>query len=143
MSEDPVSGTKRPGWVWVITILMLLSASWTLFSFYLIRTGAIPLAPEQRAIFDSMSALDYGLSIATGLLNISGAILLFLMRKAAVPLFGTAFALGVVGNAWTYLVKGMAPVVGTSVVIGSLVGLAIAGTIFLYARSLRARGMLR
>ena len=50
---------KRPAWVWIISIFYIISAVWTLFSFFLIFSGALPLPPQQAAYFRSLTSIDY------------------------------------------------------------------------------------
>ena len=133
---------KRPGWVWAISLLMFFSAAWTLLSFYLIGSGSIPLAPEQQAYFQSLSALDYATAIAGGLLNLSGATALFMLRKVALPLFGSAFVLNLLATIWNLVSKNWAEAIGTPGLVGAFIGMAMLGAICLYARNLIKRGVL-
>jgi hypothetical protein len=142
MTANAAPSAKRPGWVWAISIFMFISAAWTLLSFYLIGSGTVPLTPEQKAYFDSLSTLDYGAAILGGLLNLSGATALFLMRKAAVPLFGSAFVLNLLSTIWNIAAKNWTEAIGASGLIGAAVGMTILGAIVLYARSLAKRGVL-
>jgi hypothetical protein len=142
MTAASATPAKRPTWVWIISILMFVSALYGMLSLYLVKSGAFPLTPEQSNYFDNLSALDYGLSIAGGLINLTGAAMLFFMRKAAVPLFGAAFGLGILGNIYNIAFRDLIAVIGVPGLIGALVGLAISGAIFFYARHLKGRGML-
>ena len=121
---------------------MFLSAVWTLLSFYLIGSGTIPLTPEQQTYFQSLTSLDYGFAILGGLLNLAGATALFLLRKAALPLFGAAFALNVAGTFWSMFGKNGFEAIGVSGLIGAFIGMAILGAIVLYTRNLISRGVL-
>ena len=71
-----------------------------LLSFYLILSGAIPLEPAQKAYFDSLTLIDHVSTIIPGLLNISAAVALFLLRRIALYLFLSALGLNFVLAAW-------------------------------------------
>jgi len=61
---------KRPKLVWIISIFYILSAGWTVLSFALIHSGAIPINEAQKAYFDSQNIFDNILTLAMGSLNI-------------------------------------------------------------------------
>jgi hypothetical protein len=61
MDEQTTVATKRPKLVWAISIFYVISALWTILSFYLVLKGSLPLTPEQKAYFRNFNILDYGL----------------------------------------------------------------------------------
>lgn len=142
MSTTTDTAKKRPGWIWAISIFMFVSAAWTLLSFYLIGSGVIPLTSEQQTYFHSLSTLDYGTAILGGLLNLSGATALFLLRKVALPLFGSAFVLNLLATVWNIVSKNWMEAIGTSGLIGTFIGMGILAAIVLYTRGLINRGVL-
>jgi membrane protein implicated in regulation of membrane protease activity len=71
--------------VWVVFAFYLLSAGWTLLSFALIWSGTITLGHAQREYFAKLGFLDYLTSLGVACLSIAAALLLFRLRRAAVP----------------------------------------------------------
>ncbi len=134
---------KRPGWVWAISIFYFLSAAYTLLAFFLIYSGAIPLQPEQRAYFSQLTLFDNGISALIGILNLAGAITLFLLRRIAFKLFATAFALGILTAVWHALEKGWVAAIGPAGLVGALLGWALVVTICVYTWRLARAGVLR
>ncbi len=106
MDEAEVVPTQRPGWVWVISIFFFLSAGWTLLSFYLMHSGAIPLNAAQVAYFDRLTALDYISSVGIGLVHMSAAITLFFLWKVPFYLFATALTVNLLLAMWHVATKG-------------------------------------
>lgn len=86
---------KRPKFVWIISIFCLFSTGWTILSFFLIYSGLIPPDEVQKSHFNSQDILVITVTLIMGLLNILGAILLFLLRRHAFHCFVTAFACGI------------------------------------------------
>lgn len=136
------SQRKRPGWVWVISIVFFFSAAWTLLSFYLIHTGAVPLNPQQRAHFDSLGAFDYAITVLLGATNLAGAVCLFLLRKTALYLFGTALIANTLLTAWQTLSTTWAQAIGSSGLSGAFISWALLVAVFLYTWRLSRRGVL-
>src|SRR5262245_18525523 len=103
---------KRPIWVWLISLFFLVSAIWTLLSLYLIWSGAIPLEPAQQAYFDRLTLIDHVLTIVVGVLNLSGAIALFLLRKIARDLFLSSLGMRLFLALWVSSTQGWIEVLG-------------------------------
>jgi hypothetical protein len=122
MDSNVIENKKRPGWVWAISIFFFFSAAYSLLSIYLVSSGKIPLQPAQKAYFDSLTFIDYGLTILLGLTNLTGAVLLFLLRKQAFYLFAVAFAANVLMTVWHIVSKGFIAAVSSVGLIGMLIG---------------------
>lgn len=133
---------KRPGWVWVISILFFLSAISTLFSYYLIASGKIALSPTEKLYFESITSVDLILSILIGLTNLIGAVSLFLLRKQAYYFFLSAFILNIVVTIGQILNKGFVAAVSSSGVIGMLVGWGLLVVVCMYTKKLEKSGIL-
>lgn len=133
---------KRPGWVWAISILFFFSAVWTLLSFYLIHTGAIPLNPRQRAYFDDLGLLSYSITILLGAANLVGAICLFLLRKAALYLFGIALIVNTMFITWQMLSTNWTQAIESSGLSGAIIGWALLLAVCLYTWRLTRKGIL-
>ena len=132
----------RPRWVWVISGCYFFSIGWTLLSFALIFSGAISITPAQQRYFASLGILDYLSIIGVGLVNSAAAILLFRLRKGAVPAFGFAIVLNLSQTFIHLIAKNWAEAVGSSGLVSALLGLIIWASVFLYARRLRLQGVL-
>ena len=133
---------KRPGWVWVISIFIFFSAAWTLLSFYLIYSGAIPLQPEQKAYFARLTSVDYSLTILLGITNLIGAVALFFLRRIAFYLFVGVLVLNSVMTLWHVLFKDWATAMGGAGLFGMLIGYGLIVAVCLYAWKLKKSGVL-
>ncbi len=127
---------KRPILVWIITIFYLISAGWTLFSFYLVYSGAIPLNETQRVYFEAQSTLDILLTIIIASANIIGAILLFMLRRFALHFFLGAFVISMLLTIAQIIFKNWLNVMGGHGLVGAAVGWLINIAIILYAYKL-------
>jgi hypothetical protein len=143
MQDAATARPKRPIWVWLISLFYIVSAGWTLLSFALIWTGVIPLEAEQKAYFARLSAIDYAATIIIGASNFIGAIMLFLLRKAAVGLFLTALILTLALTIWQSATKGWVEAMGGPGLVGALIGYAILLAVCVYAWHLSRKGVLR
>jgi len=140
--EDNQSIRKRPKKVWLISVFYLFSAGFILLSFYLINSGKVPLSEAQQTYFASLNPLDYFFSITLGVINMSGAISLFLLRKVAYPLFVCALALRFVLSGWFALNKGWLAVLGGTGGVSPLIGWGISIAVCIYTKRLINRGVL-
>ena len=128
--EPVMTLTKRPLGVWLI------------LAFYLLGMGFVCFEVLSFAsYFPNLEILALN-AIFVSALNLTGAVLLFRLRKAAVLLFAVAFVYstaasipGVLRSNW----KAIDPANLASVAVGILVSLAI----LFYAMRLRQRGILR
>ena len=128
--EPVMTLTKRPLGVWLILAFYLLGMGFVCFE---VLSFAAYL-PNLKIL-----ALN---AIFVSALNLTGAVLLFRLRKAAVLLFAVAFVYstaasipGVLRSNW----KAIDPANLASVAVGIVVALAI----LFYAMRLRQRGILR
>ena len=137
------AATKRPPWVWVITIFYVFSVGFTLLSFVLVLSGALPLTPAQEAYFASLGPFDYITSLGLGLVTLTATVLLFLLRRAAVPLFAASFLLNLGFTVVHAVTTNWAQALGGSGLVGTLIGWGILGAVALYSRHLRQIGVLR
>ena len=139
----PLIPTKRPTLVWVISIIYVVSAGWTILSFVLVFSGAIPLNETQKAYFASQTIFDYGTTLLTGTANLVGAVLLFLLKKPAFYLFATAFCAGIAVTVYQIFAKKWLGAIGGPGLIGVVIGWGINIAIIVYSRRLISRGVLR
>jgi hypothetical protein len=142
MNTETVAG-GRSGWIWAISIFFGVSAGWTLLSFALIRSGAVPLNAAQIAYFSSLGPVDYVFSIGIGLANLLGAISLLLLRKIAFYLFASGLAGNLLMTLWHVATKGWVAALGGAGLVGAIIGLGLLVIVCVYSRHLLQRGVLR
>jgi hypothetical protein len=136
--DDP--RTKRPFGVWVILLLYIVAAVSALLGFALLFTGKVELNPAEKAYFANLSIFDHASTVVLGAINMTAAILLFRLRKAAVLFFCIGFVLNLVltvravfGSNWTEAMGGS---------VNPFWALLAAFAIVLYAMRLAHRGIL-
>jgi hypothetical protein len=103
----------------------------------------IPLEPVQKAYFDRLTLIDHVLTIVVGLLNLSGAIALFLLRKIARDLFLSSLGMSFILAAWQAATKGWVEAIGGAGFVGVLIGYALLILVCIYAWHLSKEGLLR
>lgn len=91
MADEAVLKTKRPFLVWVIAISLLCGALAIIVSEYLISSGILQIDPVQKAQLDSLKAsqtvVDHISMWLISIIGLAGALMLFLMKKIAFPIF--------------------------------------------------------
>ncbi|SDH98115.1 hypothetical protein [Propionivibrio dicarboxylicus] len=122
---------KRNFWIWLIIIWSFGSGVLSLFSFFAVEFGAIPLSDAQRAYFDNLGLLDHLAGVLSAALNLLGAITLFKLRKQAVYLFFCAFGISVLLTGWHAVTRGLS---GGLVELG--IGLGLLGAVCVYVQKL-------
>ena len=135
-------GKPRPKLVWVIFLGFVISAGYTLLSLLLVYSGATAITPEQAAYLRGLSVLDHGLTLAIAGLNFAGAISLFLLRKAALYLFVASLVLTLGITVIQVINTGLLAALSGMGIIGMLIGYALLAAVCMYARRLKARGVL-
>ncbi len=133
---------RRTVWIWVIAIFYMVGTAWTFLSLYLVLSGSIPVNEAQRRYFDSFTLGDYVLLFGTSAINLAGAVSLFLLRKVALYLFLTGFAISVVTTLFEALTTNWTQAIGGGAV-GIVLGYAIAIAVCLYVWRLARQGRLR
>lgn len=135
---------KRPKLVWVIFLFYLFSAGYTLLSFLLIFSGALPLNAAQATYFHNLSALAISVAVVISLLNLAGAVMLFRLRKVAPLLFIAAFAITLAQTLQQIVMTNLiAALAASGGVIGLAIGYAISAAVCIYAWKLKTRGALQ
>jgi hypothetical protein len=143
VENPPPVPAKRPALVWIISIFYFVSAGWTMLSFLLIFSGAIPLNEAQKEYFQSQSPVDYGSTLLIGTANLVGAVLLLLLKKPAFHLFATAFGVGLLLTVYQIFTKNWLGAIGGPGLIGAIIGWGISIAVILYAKRLIDRGVLK
>lgn len=134
---------RRPVWVWIISGFYVLSLGFTLLSFALLFSGLMPLTPPQQAYIEELGPLDYVISIGLGLLTLAATVLLFALKKVAVPLFATSLFLNLGLTLVHAITTDWLRALGGAGLVGALFGWGILGVVFWYSRHLRQAGVLR
>lgn len=142
MNMQSTEGKKRPGWVWAISIFYFLSAVYTLLSFYLVFSGKVPVGPAEKAYIDSLTTIDFLLTIALGVSNLTGASLLFLLRKESFYFLGFPFVFGVLMTIWHTITKGFAAAAGGSGIVGMFLGWGMIIAVLWYIKKLEKDGIV-
>lgn len=142
MTNKFESPKRRPLGVWLVFAFYVLAVIWTLLSFTLIFGGAITVAPEQKAYFESLTAFDWILSLAIGVIGVSAAVCLFLLRRVAIVLLSVALALNVAAIAVGIFWSNWAESLSSAGLVGALLGLVIDVAVILYAHRLAMREVL-
>jgi hypothetical protein len=141
--SPPEPAAQRPVWVWIIAIYYTLSAGFTLLSYIVIASGVLLLTPEHQVYPSGLGPFDYIASVGVGILTLIAAVLLVLLKKTAVLLFGASLCLKV-GLMLVILVKSnWVQTLGGSGLIGAFAGWALLGAVTFYSRRLRQLGVLR
>jgi hypothetical protein len=150
---DNSTGAKAPLHLWIVGVLALLWNGFGAYDYFMTRTkGAAYIESMMPAIdgeammayIDAMpiyASFGWGLGVWGGLV---GSILLLLRNKLAVPSFLLSLIGAVVGIGYQLLRPANIPAMhdGFNGAIPYLI-IAIAAALFLYARSLKAKGLLR
>lgn len=137
------AAVKRPVWVWVITIFFVVQVGVMIRSFVLILSGAVGITPAAQAYIAGLGPLSYIMMAGLGLLNLTAAVLLFLLKRAAVPLFATSFVLNVGFTLVNAVATNWAQAVGGVGLAGALFGWFTLGAVALYSWHLWQAGVLR
>lgn len=148
MNADSVSAPsqahhRRPKLIWVISGLYVLSAGWTVLSFFLVYGGLVPQTEAESNYFANLTALDHFTTVALGLLTMAAAIFLFLLRRVAVTLFALALTFNILFSLVHALRTSWVEALGSAGLVGAFAAWLIMGAIYLYARRQAQSGVLR
>ena len=140
--DASVSG-RRPIGVWVISIYTVFGAAWILLGTALVYRGVVPLSDPMRAYVASQNALDVGLMLVSVGLNVTGGILLFLLRRQAFGFMLGAFILGLAQVPYHIVHKHWLEAMGPGALVSAVLGEGVVVTVLLYVHWLRRHGVLR
>ena len=143
METAVAESRKRPVWVWVISTFFFFSAANTFLSFCLIYSGKIPLQPEQKAYFDSLTVMDMGLAALLGLTNLTAAVFLLFLRKQAFYLFAATLGFNLLITLWHIVSKDFIAAMPAGGLIGMAIALGIQIAVCIYTGKLVKAGVLR
>jgi len=137
------TSNKRPKILWVISIFYLLSLKYNLLSFVLIYSGSIPLNEAQQSYFSSQTFIDILFSISIILLNFIGTIYLLLLKRYAFYAFLYAFVISFILTGYYIIFKDLIVDLGSSGIIGAIIGFTINIAIILYTKGLINKRILK
>jgi hypothetical protein len=144
---DPaVSGKPRPRpvWVWIISIFCVFATAFSLFTLiHVLSSPNAGMTDEQRQFFDSQTWVDDVIAFGTVLANMTGAILLFFLRRAALYFFLGSFVAALLHTIYNALMNNLLGVIGTSGLVIDLIGWSVNLAIVVYVWSLARKGLLR
>ena len=144
---DSPSNYRRPVLVWIISFFYFIKAGVALLFLALIPlllSGAIPINDTRRQYFESQTAVTYFVSFLPVLINLSGAILLFLLRRQALYCFGSSFVVVVLNWGYQISTKGWLNAAGSQApFIAIFCGLSLNLAILIYVWYLFASKILR
>ena len=149
MADPTPPSTKTPWHFWLVGVISVLWNAMGVLDFTMTQAHneayLKALTPEQRAYihgFPLWSVLAWGLGTWGGFI---GSLLLLFRRRLAVQLFGASLIGVVLTNIYSYGVSDLLKVMhgGAGMVAFSAVIFVIAVLLFLYARALGRRGVLR
>jgi hypothetical protein len=128
VSNIPTSVRRRPLVLWLILVYYVATAISTIILFALLRPGVLPLDAQDTALLATISAPDYAVTATASAVVVLGAVLLFALKKAALPVLYISLALSIVLGLWYGFAswRWWVPLIGT----------------IAYAERLRRRGML-
>jgi len=133
---------RRPTTVWLIFVSYCLSAAWLLLSLVLVPSWTVPLDLGQNTDYTAPGAFDYATDIATELLSLAAAVSLFRLRRAAVPWFTGALALGLAVYIRTIFVSNWIDAFDVGELAFASLGWLTTLSVLLYAMRLRRTGIL-
>jgi hypothetical protein len=124
MANEGQSPKRRPIGVWVICAI------------YVLAVGATLMAAQQAYVASSLTGLDWMFTLAIGVVLLSAAVSLFLLRRIAVALFSAALVLSLALTAFQVFrrIEGAGR--------GALYGWVLLVAVIVYARRLAKRGVL-
>ena len=134
--------SKRPIPVWIISAFFFFSAIYTLYSFAIVLSGNVNLTPQMQRYLESLTPLNYIISIGIGFLNLSGAITLFMLRKHAAYFFLSGLILSIASFVYNILTTNWLET-GAAGVIGAFLSQLLVLAVVIYAFRLRKRGTLK
>jgi len=141
-NKEVIDTSKRPKWVWAITIWYAFSFLSVIYSFYAINIGQIPLNEVQKEYFANVGVIDMVITFISSLLAITAAITLFMLKKITIKLWVAVFSFAIFAHLYSILTSNYLEVLDEAGVFGIIFGTTIIVLIYFYAKRLNARGYL-
>ena len=103
-TSKPLSQIKRPFFIWLILISYIISAAFTLLSYILNTFHLVPLLEGLETVYNP-TTMDYVFEIIFTVLNLTGAIWLFQLKRKSYYLFLIILGLNLITSAYHLLFK--------------------------------------
>jgi hypothetical protein len=149
-ATSPPSSTGRPVLVWIIsfyyficTPIGLLGLAMMPFLRSLVLSPSAHLPEGQRAYFESLNGVDYGLGLINSALSLTAAIFLFRLRRPALYFFAAVFILGVFIQVYSMVAKNWFAAVGLMGLVTAPIIWALQVALLGYVWHLYRKGVLR
>ncbi len=146
MSDSMEKSQGRPWHLWLIGIPYSLLGGMTAFDFVMTVTkNEAYLGKFPQAMLDyyySFPVWMFVMWFVGGFGGLIGALLLLLRKGVAVQFFAASLVAGVITTIYTYAFSGGLEVTGMAGLITSMVSLAVAGLVLVYARRMKQKGVL-
>jgi len=128
--------------VWVIFLLILLCTIAEFGATFLVYSGALPLPPEALAELDKAGSDEIAANLLASLYFLVAGIVLFMMRRIALPMFLVGFPITIVQIALAILNRGWDEVMAHGGVYTIPLSFAIGILACFYIWTLDRRGAL-
>jgi hypothetical protein len=143
---SPAATRRRPAHLWLVAMLALLWNGFGVFDFFATNLRldfyVAQLTAEQLAYFDAFPlwmTVVWALGVGGAFL---GSVALVLARSWAVPMFGLSIGALAVSSLYNFVLAEGLEVMGTAMVVMSIVIWIVVIALFLYALAQRRRGVL-
>ena len=133
----------RSGWVWAIFLLHAIALISTIASYYLLLSDALPLPAEQKQYIENLGRLNWSMNAIGTLLSFSAALTLFMLRKITVWLWLATLIYSIIAILYRLQGTHFLQFMQTFASIGVMIGISLKVAIYLYARHLASRGILK
>jgi hypothetical protein len=132
------------GWYWVgaAAALLFMLLGCAIYAMH-VYTDPATLPLDQRVMFEAEPAWVTTMLGLASIVGALGAIMLLLRRKAAVPLLLVSLIVAVIWFAGLMTAPRLRDLLSTAEIATLVIALALAWTIFWFARHSRQRGWLR
>jgi hypothetical protein len=136
------NSTRKPFLVWIIFIHTLIVFIISIFSYYMILAGKIPMDIQQRSYLNELSLLDHLVAIFSLLLIMAGSIFLILLKKRSIYFFTISFIINLATNIYYLYFKTWNSGIIRPKILSVSIGLLIQVVIIYYILFLRKKGKL-
>jgi hypothetical protein len=130
---------RRPFFIWIIAIYYIGSFILSIYSWYMIKSGSLPISNEQTEFLVKIPNYVIAISMVIGVINCIGSIFLIMQKKIAFYLIG----LGVLSSIIYSLVSFFTEIGGPNKsILGTVIGIIIELLIMLYITVIVKKGKL-
>lgn len=135
---------RRPSWVWLIASYYISAGLWSVAIYWQLYTGQLTLLPPSSRIhFEGYTGADYAPLLLVSVLGIAAGVLLVLLRRASVYLFGARFVLAAVLALWNAHAHGALDTSRPGYLLAALVLWSASAAVCFYAWHLLRKGVLK